>query len=41
VSAKRFCQQSVGTCGADFGSYIRKQYDEYTRVIREANIKAE
>jgi tripartite-type tricarboxylate transporter receptor subunit TctC len=31
----------VGTCGADFGSYIRKQYGEYGRVIREANIKAE
>jgi tripartite-type tricarboxylate transporter receptor subunit TctC len=31
----------VGTCGADFGAYIRKQYDEYGRVIREANIKAE
>jgi tripartite-type tricarboxylate transporter receptor subunit TctC len=31
----------VGTCGADFGSYIRKQYEEYGRVIREANIKAE
>jgi tripartite-type tricarboxylate transporter receptor subunit TctC len=31
----------VGTCGANFGSYLRKQYDEYSRVIREANIKAE
>jgi tripartite-type tricarboxylate transporter receptor subunit TctC len=31
----------IGTCGADFGSYIRKQYEEYGRVIREANIKAE
>jgi len=31
----------VGSCGADFGSYIRKQYDEYARAIREANIKAE
>jgi tripartite-type tricarboxylate transporter receptor subunit TctC len=31
----------VGSCGADFGSYIRKQYEEYGRVIREANIKAE
>jgi hypothetical protein len=28
-------------CGADFGAYIREQYDEYARVIREANIKAE
>jgi tripartite-type tricarboxylate transporter receptor subunit TctC len=25
-------------CGADFDALIRKQYDEYGRVIREANI---
>jgi tripartite-type tricarboxylate transporter receptor subunit TctC len=31
----------VVMCGADFGAYIREQYDEYARVIREANIKAE
>jgi tripartite-type tricarboxylate transporter receptor subunit TctC len=31
----------VGTCGAEFGAYMRKQVDEYSRVIREANIKAE
>jgi tripartite-type tricarboxylate transporter receptor subunit TctC len=31
----------VGMCGAEFGAYIRKQYDDYGRVIREANIKAE
>jgi tripartite-type tricarboxylate transporter receptor subunit TctC len=31
----------VGTCGAEFGALLRKQYDEYGRVIREANIKAE
>ena len=31
----------VGICGTDFGALIRKQYDEYGRVIREANIKAE
>jgi tripartite-type tricarboxylate transporter receptor subunit TctC len=31
----------VGICGADFGRYIRKQYDDYGRVIRESNIKAE
>jgi tripartite-type tricarboxylate transporter receptor subunit TctC len=31
----------VGTCGADFGALIRKQYDDYGRVIRESNIKAE
>jgi tripartite-type tricarboxylate transporter receptor subunit TctC len=29
------------TCGADFGAIIRKQYEEYGRVIREANIRAE
>jgi hypothetical protein len=28
-------------CGADFAAYLRKQYDEYGRIIREANIKAE
>jgi tripartite-type tricarboxylate transporter receptor subunit TctC len=31
----------VGLCGADFGDFIRKKYDEYGRIIREANIKAE
>jgi tripartite-type tricarboxylate transporter receptor subunit TctC len=31
----------VGLCGADFAAYMRKQYDEYGRIIREANIKAE
>jgi tripartite-type tricarboxylate transporter receptor subunit TctC len=31
----------VGLCGADFGSFLRKQYDDYGRVIREANIKGE
>jgi tripartite-type tricarboxylate transporter receptor subunit TctC len=31
----------VGTCGADFAAYIRTQHDEYARIIREANIKAE
>ena len=29
----------VGKCGADFGAFIRKQYDDYGRAIREANIK--
>ena len=28
-------------CGADFSALLRKQYDEYGRIIREANIKAE
>ena len=29
----------VGTCGADFGAYLRKQYEEYGRLIRELNIR--
>jgi tripartite-type tricarboxylate transporter receptor subunit TctC len=29
------------TCGADFGTVIRKQYDEFGRVIRESNLGAE
>jgi tripartite-type tricarboxylate transporter receptor subunit TctC len=29
----------VGICGKDYVGIIRKQYDEYGRVIREANIK--
>jgi tripartite-type tricarboxylate transporter receptor subunit TctC len=29
----------VGTCGADFGAYLRKQHEEYGRLIRELNIK--
>jgi tripartite-type tricarboxylate transporter receptor subunit TctC len=28
-------------CGADFGALLRKQYDEYGRIIREANIRVE
>ena len=31
----------VGKCGTDFGALIRKEYDEYGRAIRQANIKAE
>jgi hypothetical protein len=31
----------VGTCGEDFAVHLRKQYDEYGRVICEAGIKAE
>jgi tripartite-type tricarboxylate transporter receptor subunit TctC len=31
----------VGLCGADFRTLVHKQYDDYGRVIREANIKAE
>ena len=32
---------SVGICGAEFAAFVRGQYDEYGRVIREANIKVE
>ncbi len=32
-------QNSVGICGADFAALLRKQYDDFGRVIREANIK--
>jgi tripartite-type tricarboxylate transporter receptor subunit TctC len=31
----------VGICGAEFAAHIRKQSDEYGRIIRDANIKAE
>jgi hypothetical protein len=27
-------------CGADFAALLKKQYNEFGRVIREANIKA-
>jgi tripartite-type tricarboxylate transporter receptor subunit TctC len=31
----------VGTCGATFAHYLRQQYDDYGRTIKEANFKAE
>lgn len=31
----------VGMCGADFGGYLRKQYEEYGRLIHNFNIKGE
>jgi tripartite-type tricarboxylate transporter receptor subunit TctC len=31
----------VAVCGADFGAFLRKQYDDYGLIVREANIKAE
>jgi tripartite-type tricarboxylate transporter receptor subunit TctC len=31
----------VGMCGTDFSALLRRQYDDYGRVIREANIKGE
>jgi tripartite-type tricarboxylate transporter receptor subunit TctC len=31
----------VGMCSPEFGALVRKQFDDYGRVIREANIKAD
>ena len=31
----------VGTCGSEFGAYMRRQADAYASIIREANIKGE
>jgi tripartite-type tricarboxylate transporter receptor subunit TctC len=31
----------AAVCGADFGALLRKQYDEYGRLVRETNIKAQ
>jgi tripartite-type tricarboxylate transporter receptor subunit TctC len=31
----------VGMCGSEFGALLRREYDDYGRAIREANIKAE
>jgi len=31
----------IGACGADFAADLRRQYVDYGRVIRDANIKAE
>jgi tripartite-type tricarboxylate transporter receptor subunit TctC len=31
----------VGVCGFEFGTHVRKQYEDYGRIIRQANIKAE
>jgi tripartite-type tricarboxylate transporter receptor subunit TctC len=31
----------VGMCGADFASLLQRKHEEYGRIIREANIKAE
>jgi tripartite-type tricarboxylate transporter receptor subunit TctC len=31
----------VGTCGAAFGTYMRKLVEDYSRVIQEAGIKAQ
>jgi hypothetical protein len=29
---------AVGTCGAEFGSYMKKLGDDYARIIAEAHI---
>jgi tripartite-type tricarboxylate transporter receptor subunit TctC len=31
----------VGACGTDFADYLGKQHDAYSRIVTEANIKAE
>jgi tripartite-type tricarboxylate transporter receptor subunit TctC len=31
----------VDLCGADFGRFLREEYDKYGRAIREGNIKAD
>jgi tripartite-type tricarboxylate transporter receptor subunit TctC len=31
----------VGTCGDDYAAFLRKQYDDYGRAIREAHIKTQ
>jgi tripartite-type tricarboxylate transporter receptor subunit TctC len=43
VRSKLFAQgiKAGGQCGAPFAAFLRKQYDDYGRIIREANIRAE
>jgi tripartite-type tricarboxylate transporter receptor subunit TctC len=43
VKAKLVAQgfYPVGICGADFGALLRKQYDDFGRIIHDANIKPE
>lgn len=43
VKAKLVVQElyPVARCGADFAAYIRKQYDYFGGVIRDADIRAE
>ena len=31
----------AAVCGADFAALLRRQYDEYGRLVRAANIKAQ
>ena len=43
IKAKLAAQglRPVGMCGTEFAAQVRRQYDEFGRVIREAGIKAE
>jgi tripartite-type tricarboxylate transporter receptor subunit TctC len=43
VKAKLALQElyPAGMCGADFAAHLRKQYEDYSRVIREAKITAQ
>jgi tripartite-type tricarboxylate transporter receptor subunit TctC len=43
VKAKLVAQEMYPavTCGADFTAFLRIQYDDFGRVIHEANIKTE
>ena len=40
AEARRAGAFPVGTCGAAFAAFTKKQYDDYGRAIRDANIKA-
>ena len=31
----------AGICGADFSAVLRKQYEDYGRIIRDANMRAD
>lgn len=43
VQAKLSAQgyRSIGVCGDEFGAHVRRQFESYARVIKEANIKAD
>jgi tripartite-type tricarboxylate transporter receptor subunit TctC len=43
VNAKLVAQgfYPIGLCGSDFGALLRRQYDDFGRIIRDANIKPE
>jgi tripartite-type tricarboxylate transporter receptor subunit TctC len=43
IKAKLALQElyPVGACGADAAAFLRKQYDDYGRALREANFKLE